>query len=80
MAFSNHMGRGTEIIYEGYGLKQPKSIKTSNSEKVATPINEEQFPEYIGDIAVIAQQGNKSPQFEQTQFWKSLNAVKTSCH
>lgn len=76
MAFSNHMGRGTEIIYEGYGLKQPKALKQATQKKVATPINEEQFPEYIGDIAVIAQQGNKSPQFEQTQFWKSLNAVK----
>lgn len=76
MAFSDHMGRGTEIIYEGYGLKQPDALKEATQTDFATPLSEEQFPEYIGDIAVIAQKGDHEPQFVSTNFWQNLPAVQ----
>ena len=76
MAFSDHMGRGTEIIYQGYGMKQPKALKEATQSEFATPINQEQFQDFIGDFAIIAQQGDKKPQFQQTANWKNLPAVK----
>ncbi|QSY54958.1 ABC transporter substrate-binding protein [Staphylococcus simiae] len=76
MAFSDHMGRGTEIIYDGYGMKQPSPLEKATQTKFATRINEEQFQDYIGDFAIIAQQGDKQPPFEQTNYWKNLTTVK----
>lgn len=76
MAFSTHLGRGTEIIYEGYGLKQPDKLAEATKSKFATPLKPELFNDYIGDIAVIAQQGDHQPSFENTNYWQNLDAVK----
>ncbi|MCY1573210.1 ABC transporter substrate-binding protein [Staphylococcus pettenkoferi] len=76
MAFSDHLGRGTEIIYEGYGLKQPDKLAEATKTKFATPLKPELFHDYIGDIAVIAQQGDHQPSFENTNYWQNLDAVK----
>ncbi|PHK50339.1 ABC transporter substrate-binding protein [Staphylococcus edaphicus] len=76
MAFSDHLGRGTEILYDGYGMKQPKALEKATQEKFATPINPENFDDYIGDFAVIATNGNQSPDFENRNYWNNLTAVK----
>ena len=33
MAFSDELGRGTEILYSGWGLKQPKDLKKQQKNK-----------------------------------------------
>ncbi|WP_415426353.1 ABC transporter substrate-binding protein [Staphylococcus borealis] len=76
MVFSDHMGRGTEIIYNGYGLKQPETLKKAMGKKFAMPISPEKFSQYLGDIIVIAQNGNQSTEFENKDTWKNLAAVQ----
>lgn len=77
MAFSDHMGRGTEIIYNnGYGFKQPDALKKALGKNFAIPVNSEQFNQYLGDIIVIAQNGKQTSEFENTNTWKNLPAVQ----
>ncbi|MDW3828007.1 ABC transporter substrate-binding protein [Staphylococcus saprophyticus] len=76
MAFSDHLGRGTEILYDGYGMKQPKALEKATQDKFATPINPENFKDYIGDFAVIATNGDQPAPFENTNYWNNLLAVK----
>ncbi|MGV3042018.1 ABC transporter substrate-binding protein [Staphylococcus rostri] len=78
MAFSDHYGRGTEILYGGYGLKQPEQLKAATKERFATPISPETFGDYMGDIAVVAQQGDMTPEFQNTNYWENLDAVKNN--
>ncbi|SCS80741.1 ABC transporter substrate-binding protein [Staphylococcus caeli] len=78
MAFSNHLGRGTEIFYDGYGMKQPEALAKATKDKFATPLSPEKFTEYIGDYAVVATNGNKEADFESTNYWKNLPAVKNN--
>lgn len=76
MAFSDHLGRGTEILYDGYRMKQPKALAQATKNKFATPINPENFADYIGDFAVIATNGKQNASFENTNYWRNLSAVK----
>lgn len=76
MAFSDHLCRGTEILYDGYGMKQPKALEKATQDKFATPINPENFKDYIGDFAVIATNGDQPAPFENTNYWNNLLAVK----
>ncbi|WP_436854575.1 ABC transporter substrate-binding protein [Staphylococcus caeli] len=76
MAFSKNYGRGTEILYDGYGMKQPEVLAEATKDKFATPLSPEKFTEYIGDYAVVATNGNKEADFESTNYWKNLPAVK----
>lgn len=76
MAFSDHLGRGTEIIYGGYGMKQPDKLKEDIGKQYAMPINPEQFNDYLGDIVVVAEDGDQKADFENTNFWKNLSAVQ----
>lgn len=34
MAFSDHLGRGTEILYDGYGMKQPKALENATQDNL----------------------------------------------
>ena len=64
----------------GYGLKQPKALKQATQKKVATPINEEQFPEYIGDIAVVLNKVTSHHSLNKHNFGRVSMLSKTSCH
>lgn len=76
MAFGDNLGRGTEILYGGYGMKRPEALAEATKSKSSTHINSEQFSEYIEDYVVIATQGEQKPDFEKTNYWKNLPAVK----
>lgn len=34
MAFSDELGRGTEILYSGWGLKQPEDLKKATEKQM----------------------------------------------
>lgn len=74
-AFGQNYGRGTEIVYDGYGMKQPKLLeKETKNAYMATP-SEEQLADYTGDYIILATMGEKPP-FTQKANWKNLDAVK----
>lgn len=74
-AFGTNYGRGTEIVYSGYGMKQPKKLKEETKNAYMATPSEENLSEYTGDYIILATMGEK-PEFTQKDNWKNLDAVK----
>ena len=76
--FSDHLGRGTEVVYDGYGMKQIKSLKEATKKATNITISNEKIEKYTGDFALIVTQNNQKPEFENSNYWKSIPAVKNN--
>lgn len=76
MAFSAELGRGTEILYSGWGLKQPEDLKKATEKTNAISITPEEFDKYLGDFVVIAANGDQKAPFEDTNVWANTEAKK----
>lgn len=74
-AFGENLGRGTEIVYGGYDMKQPQKLEDKTKNAYMTTISEEELSEYTGDYIILATSGEKPP-FTQKENWKNLKAVK----
>lgn len=71
-------GRGTEILYDEFGLKSPPGFDLADS---SAEISLEQVPELAGDYIFISNdisvESGDSPIFS-SEVWKSLPAVKNN--
>lgn len=76
-AFGKNYGRGTEIVYGGYGMTQPKKLEKETKNAYMTTLSEEVLSDYTGDYIILATMG-ETPQFTQTTNWKNLDAVKNN--
>lgn len=74
-AFSSNYGRGTEIVYDGYGMKQPKLLEKKTKNAYMTILSEETLSDYTGDYIILATLGEKPP-FTEKENWKNIEAVK----
>ncbi len=75
VAFGKNLGRGTEIVYGGYGMQQPSKLDEATKNAYMTVISEEKLSEYTGDYIILATAGERPP-FIQKENWKNLEAVK----
>ncbi|MCU5746950.1 ABC transporter substrate-binding protein [Staphylococcus sp. SQ8-PEA] len=74
-AFGKNYGRGTEIVYDGYGMKQPKMLEKETKNAYMATLSEEKLADYAGDYIILASMGQKPP-FTQKENWKNLKTVK----
>src|SRR5699024_150041 len=70
------MGRGGEIIFDGWGLKLPDELKSATKKTSTLTITPEQFDQYLGDYVIIAANGDQKAQFEETNVWKNKDDMK----
>ncbi|MBA8779793.1 ABC transporter substrate-binding protein [Staphylococcus schleiferi subsp. coagulans] len=75
VAFGKNLGRGTEIVYDGYGMQQPSKLEEATKNAYMTVISEEKLSEYTGDYIILATAGERPP-FTQKENWRNLEAVK----
>lgn len=73
--FGKNYGRGSEVVYDGYGMEQPDKLKEETQNAYMVNITQENLLEYTGDYILLATTGGK-PDFTKTDNWKNLNAVK----
>ena len=78
IAFNDKMGRGGEIIFDGWGLKLPDELKSATKKTSTLTITPEQFDQYLGDYVIIAANGDQKAQFEETNVWKNTDAMKNN--
>ncbi|MCG7340721.1 ABC transporter substrate-binding protein [Staphylococcus auricularis] len=76
-AFGTNHGRGTEIVYDGYGMKQPDRLAEETKNAYMVTPSEEQLAEYTGDYIILDTTGPK-PEFTQKENWNNLEAVKNN--
>lgn len=75
VAFGKSLGRGTEIVYDGYGMKMPKALEDKVHRSYNAQIAQEDLATYTGDYIILATNGDK-PAFTKTNNWRNLNAVQ----
>lgn len=75
IAFGKSLGRGTEIVYDGYDMRMPKALEPKVHNAYNAQISQEDLSTYTGDYIILATNGER-PAFTKTNNWKNLNAVK----
>ncbi|HZH61686.1 MAG TPA: iron-hydroxamate ABC transporter substrate-binding protein [Metabacillus sp.] len=76
--FGDNWARGTEILYQGMGLKMPKKVKEVALESGYYTLSAEVLPEYAGDYIVLSKYSDADTSFQETDTYKNIPAVKNN--
>ena len=77
--YGKNWGRGTEIIYQAFGIKAPEKVQQDVFGPGYKAISSEVLPQYAGDYIFVgtgAADSNNS--FMETDVWKGIPAVKNN--
>ncbi|WOV86941.1 iron-hydroxamate ABC transporter substrate-binding protein [Sporosarcina oncorhynchi] len=74
--FGDNWARGTEILYQGMGLKMPEKVKEMALESGYFALSAEVIPEYAGDYIVLSKYSDADNSFQETQTYQNIPAVK----
>lgn len=76
--FGDNWARGTEILYQGMGLKMPEKVKEVALESGYYTLSAEVLPEYAGDYIVLSKYSDADTSFQETETYKNITAVKNN--
>lgn len=76
--FGDNWARGTEILYQGMGLKMPEKVKEVALESGYYTLSAEVLPEYAGDYIVLSKYSDADTSFQETDTYKNIPAVKNN--
>lgn len=76
--FGDNWARGTEILYQGMGLKMPEKVKEVALESGYYTLSAEVLPEYAGDYIVLSKYSDADTSFQETETYKNIPAVKNN--
>jgi len=76
--FGDNWARGTEILYQGMGLKMPEKVKEVALESGYYTLSAEVLPEYAGDYIVLSKYSDADTSFQETYTYKNIPAVKNN--
>src|SRR5699024_8256395 len=76
--FGPGFGRGSDVIYNGYGLKQDPDAKKDIPKERYMEVSQEDFQKYTGDYLLVPTQDGKAPNnaFTKSNVWKNTDAIK----
>ncbi|MED4071514.1 iron-hydroxamate ABC transporter substrate-binding protein [Priestia endophytica] len=74
--FGDNWARGTEVLYQGMGLKMPEKVKQDASKEGYRSISAEVLPQYAGDYIIFSKSSEADNSFQQTETYKNIPAVK----
>ncbi|WP_422404475.1 ABC transporter substrate-binding protein [Mammaliicoccus sp. JADD-157] len=76
--FGPGFGRGSDVIYNGYGLKQDSDAKKDIPKERYMEVSQEDFQKYTGDYLLVPTQDGKAPNnaFTKSNVWKNTDAIK----
>ncbi|WP_419791203.1 ABC transporter substrate-binding protein [Staphylococcus chromogenes] len=76
-AYGKNWGRGSEVLYQAFGLKIPAELEKATKKEGWKEISKEEIGTYAGDYIVKAKVPNAAePEFSKTAMWSNLPAVK----
>lgn len=78
--YSNNWGRGLEIIHDTFGMPMTDSYEkeVSANKEGYKLISNEKIDEYAGDYIFLSEPKATGNDFEQSNMWKNLPAVKSN--
>ena len=74
--YGDNWGRGSEVLYQAFGLKMPDSVKALTEKDGWAEIPKEKVEAYAGDYIVSTRAGKAVPEYAKTALWKNIPAVK----
>lgn len=78
-AYGKNWGRGSEVIYQAFGLKMPTELEKATQKEGWKEISKEEIETYAGDYIVKAKAPKAAqPEFTHTAMWSNLKAVKAN--
>lgn len=76
--FESNWGRGSDIVNDEYGMPVTKAYQEKLDEKKEgyATISKERITDYAGDFILLSKNNGSTFDFEKTNAWKQLPAVK----
>ncbi|KOF09044.1 ABC transporter substrate-binding protein [Planococcus glaciei] len=74
--FGDNYARGTEILYQGMGLKMPAKVEELALESGVYTFSSEVLPDFAGDYVIFSKNPDVDNSFTETELWKNIPAVK----
>lgn len=74
--FGDHWGRGTEVLYQGMGLKMPGKVQKETAKLGYASISQEVLGDYVGDYLIVSKGTTTGTSFTDTDAYKNIPAVQ----
>ncbi|OPA80957.1 ABC transporter substrate-binding protein [Paenibacillus selenitireducens] len=69
-------GRGTEILYDQFGLGMPEKVKEATKQDSFFAVSTEVLKDYSGDYIIFSKDADENNSFQETETYKNIPAVK----
>ncbi|MEC0180748.1 iron-hydroxamate ABC transporter substrate-binding protein [Paenibacillus peoriae] len=74
--YGDNFGRGTEILYQEFGLPMPKKVKEATQKEGYFALSTEVMKDYLGDYVIFSKNADEDNSFQNTETYKNIPAVK----
>lgn len=74
--YGYNFGRGTEILYNQFGLKLPEKVKTATKDEGFFALSTEVLKDYTGNYVIFSKNADEDNSFQNTETYKNLPVVK----
>jgi len=74
--YGYNFGRGTEILYQQFGLGMPEKVKESTKAEGFFAVSTEVLKDYTGDYIIFSKNADEDNSFQDTETYKNIPAVK----
>ncbi|WMT38973.1 iron-hydroxamate ABC transporter substrate-binding protein [Paenibacillus sp. D2_2] len=76
--YGDNFGRGTEILYQAFGLSMPEKVKEATQKDGYLALSTEVLKDYLGDYVIFSKNADEDSSFQNTETYKNLPAVKNN--
>lgn len=74
--YGDNFGRGTEILYQQFGLGMPEKVKEATKAEGFFAVSTEVLKDYSGDYVIFSKNADEDNTFQDTETYKNIAAVK----
>ncbi|WP_068780986.1 iron-hydroxamate ABC transporter substrate-binding protein [Paenibacillus sp. GM2] len=76
--YGDNFGRGTEILYQAFGLSMPEKVKEATEKDGYMALSTEVLKDYLGEYVIFSKNSDEDNSFQNTESYKNLPAVKNN--
>jgi len=76
--YGDNFGRGTEILYQAFGLAMPEKVKNETAKEGYFALSTEVMDDYFGDYVIFSKNADEDNSFQETSVYKNTPAVKNN--
>lgn len=76
--YGDNFGRGTEILYQAFGLKMPEKVLEATKTDGYFAVSQEVLKDYFGDYVIFSKDADEDNSFQNTETYKNIPAVQNN--